>query len=54
MAYQRLLVIQRQIPFYADSQLDFKQFSLACIHSLIFENISISIYSNGSNSANSV
>ena len=46
-----------QIHFYANSQFYLKQFSLACVHSLIVKNISISsysVYSNSSNSANSV
>ena len=44
-------------PFYANSPFYFKQFSLVWVHSLIVENISISsnsVYSNSSNSANSV
>ena len=45
MAYQPLKVILRQIHFYANSQLYFKQFSLAWVHSLIVKNISILSYS---------
>ena len=44
-------------PFYTNNLFYFKQFSLALVHSLIVKNISISsytIYSNSSNSANSV
>ena len=46
MAYQPLLVIQHQIPFYANNQFHFKQFSLAWVPSLIVKNISISNYSS--------
>ena len=45
------------IPIKDNNQFYFKQFSLALVHSLIVKNISIlsySVYSNGSNSANSV
>ena len=44
-------------PFYVNSRLYFKQFSLAWVHSLIAKIISISnysVYSSSSNSANSV
>ncbi len=45
MANQRLLVIKSQIHFYTNNQFDFKQFSLAEVHSLTIKNISISSYS---------
>ena len=43
----------RQIHSYANSQLCFKQFSLAVVQNLIVKNISISNYSIYSNSSNS-
>ena len=52
MAYQPLTNL-----FYANNHFYFKQFCLALVHSLIVKNISISsysVYSNCSNSANSV
>ena len=48
------IVISRRIHFYVNNQFYFNQFSLAWVHSLIVQNISIlnySIYSNSSNSA---
>ena len=43
MAYQTFYVIYRQIDFYADSHLYFKQFRLAWVHSLIVKTVLIQL-----------
>ena len=44
MAYQPLLVIQRQIHFYVNNLFYWKQFSLALVHSIIVKNIYFKLF----------